>query len=140
MVLISSCRISRVLHYSGLLIRFNSYFGYGTFTLFRAAFQPSSPILVKYYFSGPKPQKYYYLWFGLLQFRSPLLSQSLFYFLFLQVLRCFSSLSSLYYTMYSCNNNTVSTVLCSHIRISTDHNLFAVPRSFSQLITSFFGA
>ena len=32
--------------------------------------------------------------FGLLQFRSPLLSQSLFYFLFLQVLRCFSSLGS----------------------------------------------
>ena len=140
MVLISSCRISRVLHYSGLLIRSNSYFSYGTFTLFGKAFQPSSPILVKYYSSGPKPQMYYYIWFGLLQFRSPLLSQSLFYFLFLQVLRCFSSLSSLYYTMYSCNNNTVSTVLCSHIRISTDYNLFAVPRSFSQLITSFIGA
>ena len=26
------------------------------------------------------------------------------------------------------------------IRISTDHGLFATPRSFSQLVTSFFGA
>ena len=80
MVLISSCRISRVLHYSGILFRFNVHFGYGTFTLFRAAFQPSSPIYIKSYFLGPKPQKYYYSWFGLLQFRSPLLSQSLFIF------------------------------------------------------------
>ena len=30
--------------------------------------------------------------------------------------------------------------LCSHIRISTDLSLFATPRSFSQLVTSFFGA
>ena len=37
------------------------------------------------------PQIDFSIWFGLLQFRSPLLSQSLFYFLFLWVLRCFSS-------------------------------------------------
>ena len=29
---------------------------------------------------------------------------------------------------------------CSHIRISTAHSLFAAPRSFSQLITSFIGS
>ena len=52
--------------------------------------------------SGPKPHRYYYLWFGLLQFRSPLLPQSLIYFLFLWVLRCFSSPGSLHNSMYSC--------------------------------------
>ena len=31
-------------------------------------------------------------------------------------------------------------MVCSHIRISTDQCLFATPRSFSQLVTSFFGA
>ena len=32
------------------------------------------------------------------------------------------------------------TMVCSHIRISTDQSSFATPRSFSQLITSFIGA
>ena len=31
-------------------------------------------------------------------------------------------------------------MMCSHIRISTDLGIFASPRSFSQLITSFIGA
>ena len=30
--------------------------------------------------------------------------------------------------------------MCSHIRISADQCLFAAPRSFSQLVTSFFGS
>ena len=30
--------------------------------------------------------------------------------------------------------------VCSHIRISAAHSLFAAPRSFSQLVTSFFGS
>ena len=32
------------------------------------------------------------------------------------------------------------TMVCSHIRISSDQCSFATPRSFSQLITSFIGA
>ena len=92
------------------------------------------------YVDTPKPQEYFYSWFGLLQFRSPLLPQSLFYFLFLHLLRCFSSVSSPHYTMYSCNDNTVLTVLCCHIRKSTGHRLCASLRSLSQLITSFIGA
>ena len=62
------------------------------------------------------------------------------YFLFLRVIRCFSSPGSPHYTMDSCNDNVTLLTLCSHIRISTDHGLFATPRSFSQLVTSFFGA
>ena len=92
------------------------------------------------FMKGPKPQRYFYLWFGLMQFRSPLLPQSFFYFLFLRLLRCFSSAGSPHYTMYLCNDNTVLTVLCFHIRTSAGHRLSAPLRSLSQLITSFIGA
>ena len=51
-----------------------------------------------------------------------------FYFLFLRVLRCFSSPGS------------PLLALSSLIRISADLKMFAPPRSFSQLATSFFGA
>ena len=89
---------------------------------------------------SPSPQKYYYSWFGLFRFRSPLLSESLFYFLFLWVIRCFSSPGSLHYAMYSRNDTITLLMVRSRIRISTDRGLFATPRSFSQLVTSFFGA
>ena len=52
-------------------------------------------------------------------------------FLFLLLLRCFSSEGSLLI------RGTIYMVGCP-IRISADQRLFAPPRSFSQLITSFF--
>ena len=61
-------------------------------------------------------------------------------FLFLRVLRCFSSPGSPCITIYSLCNNTILLVLSSLIRISADLRIFAPPRSFSQLVTSFFGA
>ena len=67
-------------------------------------------------------------------------SQNRFCFLFLQVLRCFSSLGSPRITIYSLYDNAHLYSLSSHIRISTDLKIFAPPRSFSQLVTSFFGA
>ena len=90
--------------------------------------------------AGSEPLRYYYLRFGLMQFRSPLLSQSFVYFLFLQVLRCFSSLGSPHYTMYSCNDTCALSQVRFRIRKSTDHSSFATPRSLSQLVTSFIGA
>ena len=63
-----------------------------------------------------------------------------FYFLFLRVIRCFSSPGSLHYAMYSRNDTVTLLTVSSLIRISTDLSLFATPRSFSQLVTSFFGA
>ena len=92
------------------------------------------------FYDTPKPQRYFYPWFGLLQFRSPLLPQSFVYFLFLRLLRCFSSAGSPHYTMDSCNDNTVLMVLCFHIRTSTGRRLCASIRRLSQLITSFIGA
>ena len=67
-------------------------------------------------------------------------SRNRFYFLFLRVLRCFSSPGSPCMTMCSSCSNTTLLVLSSLIRISTDLWMFAPPRSFSQLATSFFGA
>src|SRR5690606_603559 len=55
------------------------------------------------------------------------------YFLFLQVLRCFSSLGSPHDKSWYCIFNAVG---CP-IRTSADQSVFASPRSFSQLITSF---
>ena len=53
----------------------------------------------------------------------------------LQVLRCFSSLRSPLYPIYSDKDTDCS--VGSPIRISADQCLFTAPRSFSQCITSF---
>ena len=138
MVLAYSDRIPRVPPYSGYSLLLNN-FTYGAFTLFRRAFQHCSIIVLNGLWS-PSPHKYYYLWFGLFRVRSPLLAESLFYFLFLRVIRCFSSPGSLLYAMYL-RKDTITLLMVSFlIRISTDQCLFATPRSFSQLVTSFFGA
>ena len=138
MVLAFSDRIPRVPPYSGYSLPLNN-FAYGAFTLFRRAFQHCSTIVLCGLWS-PLPHRYYYLWFGLFRFRSPLLSESLFYFLFLRVIRCFSSPGSPCIPIDSVCNTITLLMVSSLIRISTDHGLFATPRSFSQLITSFFGA
>ena len=138
MVLASSDRIPRVPSYSGYSLRSNR-FAYGAVTLFRCAFQHSSTTILTG-FRSPSPRKYYYLRFGLFRFRSPLLSESFVYFLFLWVIRCFSSPRSLRITIYSLCDTITLLMVSSLIRISTDLCLFATPRSFSQLVTSFFGA
>ena len=71
--------------------------------------------------------------FGLLRVRSPLLAQSLGYFLFLRVLRCFSSPGSLHPSRVV----TRSPAPGCPIRTSADHRIFAPSRGFSQLVTSF---
>ena len=138
MVLARSDRIPRVPPYSGYSLPLNN-FAYGAFTSFGCAFQHYSTTILSGLWS-PSPLKYYYSRFGLFRFRSPLLSESLFYFLFLRVIRCFSSPGSPHYTIYSCNDTITLLMVSFLIRISTDQCSFATPRSFSQLVTSFFGA
>ena len=138
MVLARSDRIPRVPPYSGFSLLSNR-FVYGAFTLSRCAFQHSSTTFLDGLWS-PSPRKYYYSRFRLFRFRSPLLSESLFYFLLLRVIRCFSSPGSLHITIYSLYDTITLLMVSSLIRISTDRCLFATPRSFSQLVTSFFGA
>ena len=138
MVLLHSVRIPRVPTYSGYpLHKLN--FTYGTFTLSRPPFQVRSIIDFMRHV-GPLPRTYCYMRFGLLRFRSPLLSESLFYFLFLRVIRCFSSPGSLRIPIDSVYDTMTLLIVSSLIRISADRGSFAAPRSFSQLVTSFFGA
>ena len=61
-------------------------------------------------------------------------------FLFLRVLRCFSSPRYLQYTMYSCKDTCALPHVGSPIRRSAGHGICAPYRSLSQLVTSFFGS
>ena len=75
--------------------------------------------------------------FGLIPFRSPLLRE---YFLFLEVLRCFSSLRApqLAY-IFSQWYPSIARV-GSPIRVSSDRSLMTAPRSLSQPSTPFIGS
>ena len=75
-------------------------FVYRTVTLYGLTFQKSSTTRQFYHshLRSPTTPLPYRQWFGLIPFRSPLLRES---FLFLRLLRCFSSPRSLYYPMCS---------------------------------------
>ena len=69
--------------------KFASVFNYGTVTLFGRTFQ-SVCLTLAFYVMVLQPQRDKSLWFGLFRFRSPLLTESIL-FLFLRILRCFTS-------------------------------------------------
>ena len=98
MVPAPSHKVSRVSWYSGYC-RSSSDFGYKAFTLFGLLFQNSSPIFTRT-FCSPNPGMHASR-FGLLRVRSPLLTESITFFLLLWLLRCFSSPGSLPYVMDS---------------------------------------
>ena len=125
MVLPASHRISRVLWYSFVLI--GSDFAYETVTLF-----------------GPLSS-----WFGYLSLSSVRLGSVPFarrylgyrgFFLFLGILRCFSSPGSLPPTYVFSRGYTEFVCMGFPIRRSAVYGIFAPTRSFSQLITSFFAS
>ncbi len=76
-------------------------------------------------------------WFGLFRVRSPLLAESLFCFLFLQVLRWFTSLGWLLLPMNSATDQSGLPDRGSPIRTSPGHRLCAPRRSVSPLTASF---
>ena len=137
MVPISSVRISRVPTYSGYPRPLNN-FAYGPVTLFRCAFQHYSAIVLRA-FRGPYPAHIAICGLGFSDFARHYFRNH-FCFLFLRVLRCFSSPGSPPLPMDSVTDHTILLVWSSLIRISAFHRIFAPPRSFSQLVTSFFGA
>ena len=119
---------------------YTNHFAYETVTLFRPAFQLCSAMFDNWLCESVTPSNIAIQRFRLFPVCSPLLRKSIVFFLFLRVLRCFSSPGSPLYTMYSCIVNSALPLLSSLIRISTDQCSFATPRGFSQLVTSFFGA
>ena len=137
MVPLSSVRISRVPTYSGYHSLFQNFI-YGNFTLSVLTFQLSSIIHLDTV-AWSLPQVHYKLGLGSSTFARHY-SRNHCCFLFLRVLRCFSSPGSPHIPIYSVYDNTMLLVLSSLIRISADLKIFAPPRSFSQLVTSFFGA
>ena len=137
MVPISSVRISRVPTYSGYRWRYLD-FVYRNFTFFVLPFQVSSTIQPTVV-ARSVPQTHYRSGLGCSDFARHYF-RNRFCFLFLRVLRCFSSPGSLRIPIYSVYDNARLFALSSLIRISTDRRIFAPPRSFSQLVTSFFGA
>jgi hypothetical protein len=131
------CRITQELPRASL------DFGYGGITLFAGTFQflhlsievprrgPTTPR------TSPR--------FGLFRFRSPLLTESIL-FLFLRLLRCFTSPGIAYLFLTSPagipgraseKNDGVLTPPGYPIRKSPDQSVIAAPRSLSQLSTSF---
>ena len=85
------------------------------------------------------PLTYFYLRFGLLRFRSPLLSES-FLLSFPPGTKMFQFPGFPSYDYGFIIRSCSITAWSSLIRISADQRIFAPPRSFSQLVTSFFGA
>ena len=133
----SSHRIPRVLWYSGSSLS-RYHFVYGTFTLSGPAFLPrltmissSSAVL--------NPVRPKTVGLGSFPFARRY-SGNRYYFLFLRLLRCFSSPGSLPYAMYLRKDDVHYCTPRSRIRISMDHSSLTAPHSFSQLATSFFGA
>ena len=65
----------------------------------------------------------FHLWFGLFYFRSPLLTESIIFFLFLWVLRCFSS------------PRIALHILCIHIWVVTSYSYWVPPFGHIRLFT-----
>ena len=125
MVLAYSDRIPRAPPYSGYPWLSNS-FVYGTFTLFHVPFQVSSTTIL-----FPSwvlhPNNITTIGLGSSDFARHYF-RNRFYFLFLRVIRCFSSPGSPHYTIDSCNDNTTLLVLSFLIRTSADQNICFSPQ------------
>ena len=137
MVLTCSVRIPRVPTYSGYPSPSNN-FVYGTFTPFGWAFQLHSTIVLSTK-QGPYPPHITIWSLGFSDFARHYF-RNRFFFLFLRVMRCFSSPGSPRRPMDSVYDTITLLMVSSLIRISADQCSFATPHSFSQLVTSFFGA
>ena len=137
MVLLSSVKISRVPTYSGYCSLLQN-FVYGGVTRFALPFQVIQ-LSIQILYRSPYPFSITTKGLGFSDFARHYFRNH-YCFLFLRVLRCFSSPGSPHMPIYSAYDNTLLLVLSSLIRISTDQRIFAPNRSFSQLVTSFFGA
>ena len=129
--------IPRVPHYSGFRLSC-SCFSYRIFTFFDPASQTGSDHIYSTYV-GPYPLLISKLGLGSFPFARRY-SENRFFFLFLQVLRCFSSLRSPPYLMCSDTDDICFHISDFSIRTSMDQCLQATPHSLSQLTTSFIGS
>ncbi len=114
----------------------SSLFAYRSLTSYGSAFQHDSAKFRRLMPGPTTPETPKRPGFGLFPFRSPLLRKSIF-FLFLRVLRWFTSPSSLPPPMNSVTDDPDFSRPGFPIRTSPDLRLLAASRGFSQLTTSF---
>ena len=134
MVPLPSDKVPRVSSYSGYRLLL-SPFAYGAFTLYgRLSQNRSARISLNYAVHTPVCT---HTGLGSSHFARRYFGNRCFL-LFLSLLRCFSSGGSPPYVMYWRMDTTI--VVGFPIQRSPDQWIFAPPRSFSQLITSFIGS
>ena len=137
MVPADSDRISRVPPYSGYFNE-SQIFRLQDFHLLRFSFPTNSAItrICNSYIGVLQPQNKF--WFGLFPFRSPLLRESILFFLFLRLLRCFSSPGCCPYNyVFIIRRYHITGNRFPHSEISGS-KLLTAPRSISLFVTSFF--
>ena len=134
----ASRRVSRVPRYSGTCL-LTCHFAYGVFTLSDRLSQNRSAITHQYFLQARNPYRITSLGLTCSNFARRYF-RNRFFFLFLPLLRCFSSRRSLPYTIFFIYGYMSFSHVGSPIRTSTARWIFAPPRGFSQLITSFFGS
>ena len=140
MVLPVSHKVPRAPWYSGYRFGSPCFRLRGSHPL-RPRFPSRSASMVSSYLCGPTtPIGIAANRFGLLPFRSPLLRECNHCLFSCGYMRCFSSPRSLAHTMYSHAHAAALPAAGFPIRISPDRCLFAAPRGFSQLTTSFVGS
>ena len=132
-----SHRVSRVRRYSGYRWLFR-LFVYRTLTFFGWT-SHSIPLNLYNTVFCPNPESITTLGLASSAFARHYL-RNLSWFLFLALLRCFSSGGSPHTTMNSSYDTWALPHVDCSIRTSTDQSLLATPRSFSQLATSFIGS
>ena len=123
-----SHRIPRVLWYSGSPAP-RARFVYGTLTLFGAAFQRSSSRMPSVS-PGPYPGGPQTPGLGSFHFARRYFENRCF-FLFLRLLRCFTSPGSLTYTMDSCTRDTLACAGFPHSDIRGSMLAYSSPRLFA---------
>ena len=123
-----SHRIPRVLWYSGSP-PLNAHFAYRTVTSFGAAFQRSSPRALSVS-PGPYPEGPQTSGLGSFPFARRY-SENRCFFLFLRLLRCFTSPGSPASTMYSCMRDTLSCAGFPHSDIRGSMLAYSSPRLFA---------
>ena len=153
MVLADSDRVSRAPPYSGSLSEFLKFRLQGFHLLwlnFPVVFIYLKNLSLREYpakysispttFYAQQLQSVSYIKFRLLRFRSPLLSESFIYFLFVLLLRCFSSQAfprSNY--VFICRFWGSSLREFPHSESCASFGVLSTPRRFSQTCASFFG-
>lgn len=137
----ASHEVSRASWYSGYQTA-SLHFAYGTFTLYGLSFPAAhSAMLQGSLFWSTTPKDIAIFWFGLIRFRSPLLTESLFDFYSCRYLDVSVPYVCPHYTMNSCNDDQVLNLagfphseICGSMAICASPQLIAACHVLHRLL------